>query len=231
MSDYSPLVEAMMDYVEGDTSHPLVLHNSYGEPEEMSVEVFFREEEDLTDLEQLAIKNCQGHVLDLGAGAGALSLILQTQNQKVTALENDPGCVQLMNALGVENTVEGDFWAFEGQFDTVLVMMNGLGLAGTLENASQFLKKCMNLLKPGGQLLFDSSDISYLYAGEAEQKTFNYYGEVRYQYEYKGSAGNCFHWVYIDQETFKKTCEALGLKLEVLFTDEYEQYLGRIQKK
>ena len=226
---FSPFVEALMDYVEGDTQHALLLHNSYGDPEEMSVEVFFREAEDLTALETLALQSCRGNILDLGAGAGALSHILQAQNQSVTALENDPGCVQLMRAWGVNTVIEQDLWSFQGQFDTVLVMMNGLGLAGKLKEVPRFLKKCLSLLSPGGQLLFDSSDISYLYAGEAEEKAFNYYGEVRYRYEYKDTVGEWFDWVYVDQETLLGLCEEMGLTFEVLYTDEYEQYLGRIR--
>ncbi len=225
---FNPFVEALMDYVECQTEHSLMLHNSYGEPEEMSVEVFFREGEDLSELEQLALSACTGSILDLGAGAGALSMVLQDQNQCVTALENDAGCVQLMQALGVNKVKHQDFWDYKDQFDTVLAMMNGLGLAGTLDVVPKFLQKCMALLKPGGQLIFDSSDISYLYAGEAEDKAFDYYGEVRYRYEYKNQLGDWFDWVYVDEDTLFGICKELKLNFEVLYTDDYQQYLGRI---
>lgn len=225
---FTPLVEALMDYVECNTKHQLILHNSYGEPEEMSVEVFFREAEDLSNLEQLALQNCRGQILDLGAGAGALSLILQDMKQSVTALEHDAGCSQLMQALGVQSVELADFWEYEGEYDTLLAMMNGLGLAGTLGGVRKFLKKCMTLLKPGGQLLFDSSDISYLYTAEAADKAFDYYGEVRYRYQYKEQTDHWFDWVYVDQDTLFGICKELKLKFEVLHTDEYQQYLGRI---
>lgn len=228
---FSPFVESLMDYVECDTSHPLILHNSYGEPEEMSVEVFFREQDDLSDIEKMALHSCRGEILDLGAGAGALSLILQDMGKSVTALESDIGCAQLMQALGVESVIHEDFRKYQGQHDTVLAMMNGLGLAGTLDAVPKFLKKCMSLLKPEGQLIFDSSDISYLYAGEAEDKAFDYYGEVRYRYEYKDETGDWFDWVYVDQDTLFSICKQLNLNFEVLHTDEYQQYLGRITRK
>lgn len=225
---FSPFVESLMDYVECNTSSPLILHNTYGDPEEMSVEVFFREEEDLSEIEKRAVHSCRGEILDLGAGAGALSLILQDMGKTVTALENDTGCAQLMQALGVTSVTHDDFWNFQGQFDSVLAMMNGLGLAGTLDAVPKFLKKCMGLLKPGGQLIFDSSDISYLYAGEAEDKAFDYYGEVRYRYEYKDHKDDWFDWVYVDQDTLFGICKELKLNFEVLHTDEYQQYLGKI---
>ncbi|MDW3195328.1 MAG: class I SAM-dependent methyltransferase [Cytophagales bacterium] len=225
---FSPFVESLMDYVECDTSYPLILHNTYGEPEEMSVEVFFREQDDLSDIEKMALHSCRGEILDLGAGAGALSLILQDMGKSVTALESDGGCSQLMQALGVKSVIHDDFWKHTGQYDTVLAMMNGLGLAGTLDRVPKFLEKCLRLLKPDGQLIFDSSDISYLYAGEAEDKAFDYYGEVRYRYEYKGQTDDWFDWVYVDQDTLFSICKQLKLNFEILHTDEYQQYLGRI---
>jgi len=74
--------------------------------------------------------------------------------------------------------------------------MNGLGLAGKLDNIPAFLKKCISLLNPNGQLLIDSSDISYLYE-EGTLKPDHYYGEVQYQYEYLGTKGNWLDWVYV----------------------------------
>ena len=228
---FNPFVESLMDYVECNNGNPLILHNTYGDPEEMSVEVFFREEEDLSTLEKMALHACTGDILDLGAGAGALSLILQDMGKSVTAIENDSGCTLLMQALGVKSVLKEDFWQYEGQYDTLLAMMNGLGLAGTLDAVPKFLKKCMSLLKSGGQLIFDSSDISYLYAGKAKDAAFDYYGEVRYQYEYKDQTDDWFDWVYVDQETLYNICRSLNLNLEVLYTDEYQQYLGKVTRK
>ena len=227
---FSPFSQALIDYAEGNTAHSLILHNSYGEPEEMSIEVFFREAVDLSPLEKLVIESCSGEILDIGAGAGALSVILQQKNQQVTALENDQGCVELMKAMGIQSGVEGDLWHYEAQYDTVLVMMNGLGLAGKLDRVPGFLKKCMSLLAPSGQLLFDSSDISYLFEDETAKKTEGYFGEVQYKYEYRNKSGDWFDWVYVDQNTLKGICSELSLKLEILHTNEYDQYLARVEK-
>jgi predicted O-methyltransferase YrrM len=222
--------QAILDFYKGNHESTLLLHNSYGEPEEMPVEVFFREEEDFSTLEHLALIECKGKVLDLGAGAGAHALVLQARGFDVTAIENSSGCAEVMEQSGVEKVVLQDFQKHRAKYDTILVLMNGLGLAGKLKLVPDFLTKCMTLLNPDGQILIDSSDISYLYE-DGLDKPSGYYGEVRYSYEYKDQKGEWFDWVYVDQETLKTKVAEAGLTLEILHTDENDQYLARIAKK
>lgn len=47
-------------------------------------------------------------------------------------------------------------------FDTILMLMNGSGIIGKLENMTAFFQKMKQLLRPGGCILMDSSDLRYL---------------------------------------------------------------------
>ena len=222
--------KAIIDYYKGNEAATLLIHNNYDKPEEMPVEVFFRDELDFTTLENLALIECTGKVLDLGAGAGAHSLTLQSRGFEVHAMENSPGCIQVMKQSGVNNCLLGDYRKHLGTYDTILVLMNGLGLAGKLALVPSFLEKCMSMLNPQGQLLIDSSDISYLYEDHVT-KPEGYLGEVRYQYEYLGEKGEWFDWVYVDHFTLGLIVKKIGLDLEILMTDENDQYLARIIKR
>jgi tRNA1(Val) A37 N6-methylase TrmN6 len=53
----------------------------------MPLEEYFRKEDDLNGLESYALSLCKGRVLDVGAGASTLSLILKLKWIKVEALE------------------------------------------------------------------------------------------------------------------------------------------------
>lgn len=219
---------AILDFFLGNQDINLIIHTSYGEPEEMPVEVFFRDELDFTTLEHLALMECRGKILDLGAGAGAHSLSLQEKGFEVVALENSPRCIEVMKQLGVQQCIFDDYENHHESYDTVLVLMNGLGLAGKLNQVGSFIRKCMSIVKPGGQLLVDSSNISYLYSDISKPK--GYFGEVSYQYEYKNEKGDWFDWVYVDQEKLKSITDELGYTLEILITDENSQYLARIAR-
>lgn len=219
--------KAILDYYKGNEESSLTLHNSYGDPEEMSTEVFFREEIDFTTIEHLALIECEGKILDLGAGAGAHSLVLQDRGQEVYALENSPGCADVMKQSGVDNVILQDYRKHNEKYDTVLVLMNGLGLAGNLKGVPAFLKKCHAMLQPMGQILVDSSDVSYLYE-DGLDKPKGYYGEVKFQYEFEGEKGDWFDWVYVDQNTLTEIVLKMGLKIEILHTDENDQYLAKI---
>ncbi|UXX79452.1 methyltransferase [Reichenbachiella carrageenanivorans] len=219
--------EAIFDFYKGDHDVVLTTYNSYGDPEEMPVEVFFRDHQDFTELENLAITCCEGKILDVGAGAGAHALFMQAFEMDATALENSPGCIETLRHSGMEKIVEEDFFAHTSQYDTLLFLMNGLGLAGKLDNLPYFFKHCGQLLNPGGQIIIDSSDISYLYEDDLP-KPDHYFGEIRYQYEYKGKKGDWFDWLYVDQAHLIKETKALGLQTEILMTDEFDQYLAKI---
>lgn len=218
---------AILDFYKKQLTDPLILHNSYGKPEEMPVEVFFRDQLDFTTLEHLALIESEGKILDIGAGAGAHSLVLQDWGKEVVALDDSPKCVKVMEMSGIDHVVCEDYRKHSGKYDTLLSLMNGLGIAGTLRQIPDFLDNCKRLLNKGGQVILDSSDISYLY-DEETAKPEGYFGEIRYQYEYQGEKGGWFDWVYADENTLEKAVSSAGLQLEILHRDETDQYLARI---
>lgn len=224
---------ALKDYYTGDQPEILFLHNNYGTVEEMPVEIFFREPEDFPELEFIALSLCDGKVLDVGAGAGSHALHLQSQGMEVHALEHSKTACEIMSERGVLNVKNQDFFHYnEETYDTLLFMMNGIGLAGSLENVTQILEHSKTLLNPGGQILFDSSDLSYLYEdGSVIRPVNHYFGEIGFQYEYKGNKGTPFSWVYVDQDTMIALAQASGWVIQILYEDDQDQYLARLELK
>lgn len=231
MSELNPFIEAVKDFFDGIGSEELAIETSYGTIETMPLEVFFRQENELTELENRALEICNGHILDVGAGIGAISLLLQARKKQVTALEISPELVSMMNGIGVEEAIQGDIMSFSRKkFDTLLMLMNGIGLVANVEGLEVFLQRAGSLLNRDGQLLFDSSDISYLYEDMAPPSD-KYMGELSYRYLYKGLKGEWFKWLYIDQDLLIEKAKVYGWNTEILFTDEYGQYLAKLTKK
>ena len=242
------LGDALSAYFHKTSTGKLWVNNKYGPREEMPVDVYFREAEDMPELEWLALQQCQGRVLDIGAGAGSHALILQQMGLDITALDISPKAAAVMQQRGVKQVLRQDFFSLvpatglkgaassdatgsspnESQplqpFDTLLLLMNGIGLAGTLDGLRNFLAKARTLLRPGGRLIFDSSDIAYMYDGQLP-KTGDYYGEILYQYEYRKQQSDWFKWLFIDRKTLIAIALSEGWHTDVLFCDEWDQYL------
>lgn len=225
--------EALDDYfIHREEKFPLLLHTSYGDQDEMPVELFFRNPQDFPELEFIGLSLCDGRVLDVGAGVGSHTLYLQEKGFDVDALEISQTACHIMQQRGVKNISCQDFHQFTGQqYDTLLFLMNGIGIAGDIEGFKNLLQHSKQLLTARGQLIFDSSDISYLYNDYAIEKPDHYFGEIHYQYEYRGNRGNVFKWLYLDQNTLIKIAHELGWVVQILYEDENDQYLVRMEPK
>jgi len=221
--------EALKDQFLNPPSDILWVHNSYDEPEEMPVDIYFRDEKEMPELELKALEACSGKVLDVGAGVGSHALILQKRGYDVTGMDISEEAVKIMIQRGLKNAFQGNILKLNKhqKYDTLLFMMNGIGLTGSLQGLKSFLKKAKEFLNPGGQLVFDSSDLLYLYQ-EIAFPLNGYYGEVSFRYEYKSIKGGWFKWVYVDQKTLKDLAAETGWTTEILFEDEHDQYLARL---
>lgn len=222
------LGKALLDYHQKRFKKPLLLHNNYGKPENQPLSVFFQNARNMPELDLYAISLCKGHTLDIGAGTGRHSLELQNNGLKVTSLDSSPCCIRLMKDRGLDHVVEGNIYDFDGEtYDTLLLMMNGIGLCQTLDALIPLLKKLKSLLKPNGQVIFDSSDISYLYLDEMFPHD-RYFGEIDYRYEYRNEMGEWFKWVYVDKETMQFMAEQVGFQCQIIYQNNRDQYLSRM---
>lgn len=232
---WSPLAASWRAYQDGDHQAFLGIHADDGERETMSVSLFFRGRDGLREADREALARVRGRVLDGGAGVGSLALILQEDGFPVTALEVIPEGVEIMKARGVEDAREGRLEALpqEGAFDTILLLMNGSALAGTLDGFPAFLRSLEGLLSPGGQLLMDSTDLLQGEVWDWEEEEGGegeggYPGDLQYQMEFQGGRGAPFPQLFLDPGTLRKIAEKEGWFVEVVWEGEGGEYLARL---
>ena len=126
--------KAILDYQTNNSPEDLITETSISEADEMSVAYLFRSYAEMPKLEQKALQLVNGNVLDVGCGAGSHALYLQEKGFDVTAIDISTGAVDYMKSVGI-NAVQSSFLNFkEGKFDTILMLMNGIGVAGKLSN-------------------------------------------------------------------------------------------------
>ena len=231
-----PIGHAVMDYFKTSKEASIRVLSDIASTDRIPASYLFRQENDMPPLETMALSECRGKILDVGAAAGCHSLILQGRGADITALEISGLCCEVMQKLGIENVLCDDFYhQKENHYDTLLMMMNGIGLAGTLEGLGKLLIKSRHLLRAGGQIIFDSSDIEYLYVEEDGSRWINlnsrYYGELTYTLQYKKITGKPFPWLFIDPKTLGSLARKGGFSLEVIAWGDHYDYLGILRKK
>ena len=221
--------KALLDFQHKTFDPPLLLHNEYGSPESISMERFFNDQDEFSALENFALEQASGRIVDIGAATGRHALYLQNLRHDITAMDISVSCGVLMKEIGLRKIIVEDIFNFNGQeFDTILMLMNGIGLAGNIEGLERLLTHFKNILNPAGQLLVDSSDISYLYK-DIPLPTNKYFGELAFQYEYKNMISDPINWLYIDQEKLMSISNSTGWSCQVIFEDETDAYLARLQ--
>jgi methylase of polypeptide subunit release factors len=228
-----PMGAAMAAYMQGAKDAEVVVASNLTDDDVIPVHYLFRSEREMPELELLALQQCQGTVLDIGAGAGSHSLALQAQGHTVTALDVSAGAVEVMRKRGVQQVLNQDFFDLKDQqYDTLLMLMNGIGISGNLSGLERFLEHAKALLKPAGQILLESSDILYMYKAEDGSVLLDlnagYYGEVQYNMKYRDQESGWFNWLFIDAAILEDYASQHGFTFGVLYEGEYGEYLARL---
>jgi SAM-dependent methyltransferase len=195
---------------------------------------FFRKASGINSIERAALAAAKGNILDIGAGAGCHSVILQERGAKVVSLEKSPALCEIIKNRGIRQVVCCDVLQYRGSgFDTILLLMNGFGLAGTDIQLEQFIGHLVAMLRPGGSVIGDSTDIAYFYrqTNQAVELDLNagYFGNVVFQLNWQGQT-TAIPWLFADEWLLRETCEHLGLKFSVIRRGSDHQFLCRITK-
>lgn len=184
---------------------------------------YFRSWEEMPTHQKCLLNHAVGQVLDLGAGAGQHSLVLQERGMAVTAVDASPLATEVCRLRGVRDVRVADARALhlEGEsFDTVLLMGNNLGIAGTPEGMRQWLRRLHKLVRPGGQILADISD--YTATREAPHIRYQmwnrtrrrYPGSIRLRVEYNGLCGPQFDWLLLKLDDLRQICGETGWRIK-----------------
>ncbi len=232
-----PVGHAVLDYLNGIREESILVKTDIAEDEQLLPSHFFRTFKQMPIQEQEALRRCTGRVLDVGAGAGAHSIWLQDHGFEVDALEISPLSCETMRERGVKNVLLQDIHMLADQkYETILLLMNGAGIAQTLPGLRTLLLHLKTLLNRGGKILADSSDLLYLFTDEngdswVDIASDTYYGQMKYQLTYKSIKGKPFSWLFVDAETFCDYAEFCGFSVKNKFAGAHFDYLVELVLK
>ena len=233
-AEKDPMGAAISDYFNHHRADRLRVFSSQFEEDEIPVKELFRRIQSMPVLERTALQMATGRILDVGAGSGCHTLALQEMGKEVTAIDISPLSVEAMNKRGVKDARLQNFFdkSLTGPFDTILLLMNGSGIIGKQENLPAFFHRLKEVLARDGQLLLDSSDLSYLFEDEDGNLDIapedDYFGEIDFRMQYKSIKVDSFDWLYIDFNTLNLYARQAGFKAEKIEEGEHYDYLARI---
>lgn len=230
--------KAILDFQTNNSPEAISTETNISEADDMDVAYLFRSYNEMPKLEQKALQLSKGKVLDAGCGAGSHSLYLQENNFDVTAIDISANAIEACQLRGLKNArvqnildLDSDLHQND-RYDTILLLMNGTGIFGTLQQTSNYLSKLKSLLAPNGQILIDSSDIIYMFDEDDDGSKWipseGYYGELTFTISYKNHTEEAFPWLYLDYNTLQNAAHANGLQCELILEGDHFDYLAKL---
>lgn len=222
----------MIDYLNGNHDARVKVESTTLEMWEMTGKTMFRTYRQMLPIEKKALGLCRGRILDIGAGSGCHSRHLQQKKKYVDALDYSPGCIETMKKRQVKNTIHDSLFSLESsRYDTLLLMMNGIGIVGSLDGLNLFFQFAKTILNRGGRIITDSTDLASLYDPETlppDDPDQPYYGETTFTMTYKDIKSDPFDWLYVDFDTLAWHADFHGFRCEKIMKDNTGKYLARM---
>jgi SAM-dependent methyltransferase len=232
-----PFGLALQSYVKGNKRSKIIYHRDDGQQTEDAIEGYFREYTNFSKREKIALDNCKGKVLDLGAGVGPHSLELQKRGYEVIALDISERACDIMRKRGI-NIVrcKSVYEINDSEFDTILSLGCSIAFVENLKGLEKFLNHAKTLLNKNGIILMDSRDVritnnpKHIEYQENNIDQGKYRGEIRLQIEYNGKIGEKFQILHVDPDILEKIAKKIGFTSKILSKNKEGLYLIKLMK-
>ncbi|MFX1477268.1 MAG: methyltransferase domain-containing protein [Promethearchaeota archaeon] len=186
---------------------------------------YFREFNDLSNLEKKAISLAIGEILDVGCATGYYIPALK-RNGNVDAIDISADAIEVARTKGIKECHVADIFKYHpaNKYDTITLFENNIGLAGNYSKTKKLFKILLKLLKDNGQI------ICIIRHTDNRKK----YYSSKYIPVWNGKAFNTFRWFYFNIEYLSKFCDKFNLTLEIVdenFDEGRKMYLIRFYNR
>ena len=190
--------------------------------------------------QRAAIRFAKGRVLDVGAGAGRVSLYLQNNGLSVTAIDNSPLAIRVCKRRGVKDARVLSIERIENFksaiFDSVVMYGNNFGLFGRPSKARALLKTLHKITRPTALIIAESADPyktddpAHRAYRRLNRQRGRMAGQLRIRIRFRDYVGSWFDYLIVSQTEMRDILRGTGWKVRKVFHSESYPYVAVLDK-
>jgi SAM-dependent methyltransferase len=230
-----------LDWAHGGTTHEVLERVDGFAQLGAGPEVYLSDYKGWPAAERATLRLLRGRVLDVGCGAGRVTLELQRRGYDVVGLDTSPLAVRAARVRGVKEvwcSPLEDLGPKIARFDALVLFGNNFGIFGTPRRARLVLSDLAASTKPSARIFVESTSAYY---GGAPGFDRSYYrqnlqrgitpGQGRFRFRYEDLRGPWFNWLYVSPREMSDLLRGTGWRQSrVISAERSEPYVAVLEK-
>jgi len=231
--------QALRDHLDGVRGYEIIERDDGHIDVSSSTAGYFASYAEWPGLQKEALALVQGRVLDIGCGAGRVSLRLQEEGYEVTGIDISPLAASVCRERGVRDTRQlsiTKIGADLGCFDTIVMMGNNFGLFGGYRRAKWLLRRFKALTSPHARIIaetldpYDTSAAHHLEYHEANRRRGRMGGQVRIRVRYGKLKSPWFDYLFVSRDELVDIVAGTGWRVDRTIDGSGSSYIAVIEK-
>ena len=190
--------------------------------------------------EREAIRRAHGRVLDIGCGAGRVSLYLQRRGHPVVAIDNSPLVVKVARLRGVKSArllAIGEIGALKGPFETIAMYGNNFGLFGSAARARRLLAAMNRITSANATILasatdpYKTRDPVHLVYQQRNRDRGRMSGQIRMRIRYRQFRGEWFDYLFASAVEVRGILQKTAWMLSDVVASDGPGYVAVLTKR
>jgi SAM-dependent methyltransferase len=230
---------AMLDYLETGEGFEIAERDDGFISISAGPEYYFADFIDWPAHQKRALESVRGRVLDIGCGAGRVSLALQERGLEVTGVDISPLAIEVCKRRGLRDArviPATRLSAKVGRFDTLVMMGNNFGLLANPRRARWLLKRFYKMTPVDGRILAESNDIYrterpvHLDYHNRNRKRGRMAGQIRLRIRYLHYTTPWFDYLMVSPDELRSILNGTGWRVSHIYPSDGSVYIALIEK-